>query len=247
MNEYHSVSGTIDDVLRERSKVSQLHSKWILNNTLPFTINVYLNKAWSNYHKVFTTLKSHEKKEFNANLLQEKDVLYATHKNYEGKEVPLMESYEIKGYWKNICFGIVKYTSEIGTRYHVSHADIGGVWLHNRMQIPLEIHYKGNLVAQICENDGLNYLGGSASSVYFDNSREGLRFMDELTIYSSLHKKKLYTIKLVDNHMDNIYIGLINGSVDRPRNDTYAHSIDKPVYTGLSYYKPTGRYNSLKV
>lgn len=94
----------------------------------------------------------------------------------------------------------------IGENYHNLHADISGVYIHNRFAFPLEVKYRGNVVGHIGPYDGMNFLGGSNATLYFDNAGAGLSYMDTIT-FSQLGGPFLYRIQLNDTKLENIHVG----------------------------------------
>nr|QBK86226.1 MAG: hypothetical protein LCMAC102_00200 [Marseillevirus LCMAC102] len=244
--EYYRLRDTIDEVLRDRSVNQQRGDVWRIKNMLPTPLVLYWEKYLSGFPQKLCTIKPHEELTFQSNQFADRDQLY-TYYEYEGQKIPFLQPYMFRELWKTITLGSVEYSSMDGhLQTQASNWDMKGVWLHNRLAFPIDVYYKGNLAAQMYAYDGMNYLGGSASSVYFDNDREGLDFLDTLEFKYSLpnHKEDIFSATLDDIQCQSIYIGTVSGGMRGPAPDTFAYSVDRPVWTGITHYLPTGRYNS---
>jgi len=244
--DYFHLRGTMDDVLRDRSARMQAGDEWTITNMLPTRLELWVEKRWSGDPKPFASIGPRETLKYSPSTFGNGDQLYTYYISENGK-IPFLRPYVFRDIWKNIRLGDVTYRSTDGhLQTQASNWDMRGVWLHNKTAVPLDIYYKGRLAAQVFANDNMNYLGGSASSVYFDNDRQGLDFMDTITIKYSLPGKSvyLYTIYLNDIQAQSINLGDVDGGIRGPDPDTFAYSVDRPVWTGITYYVPTGRYNT---
>ena len=165
-------------------------------------------------------------------------------------KLPFLEPITLNSSIKSIRLGAVTYDNANSSGQYLDHSthwDMPGVWIVNKMRVPINIFYKGNLVAQLYADDGMNYLGGSASSLWFSNDREGLDFGDELKFSFAIpgwERKYLFTVPIDDNFAQTIYVGSVAAGMVGPPPDTYAYSVDQPVWTGITYYLPIGRGNT---
>lgn len=244
---YHHLRGQIGDVLREQSKVSQRNNSWVLKNKLPTQLVLYVEKYLSGDPIFFTELKPSQTIKFPPNTFADRDQLY-TYVRVNGRLIPFLQPYMFREIRKTIYLGGVEYSSNGGNnQVKALNWDIRGIWIHNKLPFPLNVYYKGNLVAQINGNIGNTYLGGGGSTLYFDNSREGIDFGDQIefgyTIPGSTEKKIIATID--DEQCLEMYIGTVFGNMWGPDPDNSVYRIDKPVWTGITYYRPVGRYNSV--
>ena len=52
----------------------------------------------------------------------------------------------------------------------------------------------------------------------------------------------IYTVTIDDTHCQSIFIGTVSGGTRGPAPDDSAYAVDRPVWTGITYYKPIGGY-----
>jgi len=246
--DYFHLRGTIDEVLRAQSAKNQCSKEWKIINMLPTNLELWSEKKWTGTAEPLTKIKARETLVFEPNKFSDGDQLYTYFRTPQGKLIPFLEPCSLRCIWKNVKLGAVVYRSTGGhLGEQASNWDMRGITLHNKMRIPLNVFYKGRLAAQISAYDGMSYMGGSASTVYFDNDRQGLNMWDKLTFSYSvpgLMNKELFTVTLDDVQMQDVHIGEVQGGETGPDPDTAAYSVDRPVWTGITYYIPTGRYNS---
>ena len=150
---------------------------------------------------------------------------------------------------KDIRIGAVTYDTTDGHGIlQTSNSDIRGITIKNCLPIPLDIYYKGNLIAQVFGYNGLGYKGGGASTIYFDNDRRGLNFMDEITFKYSLPGKEgkcLFSVILDDEMCNEMFVGVVSGGFLGPDPDNSIYSVDEPTYNGVTYYISNGNYESV--
>jgi hypothetical protein len=126
-----------------------------------------------------------------------------------------------------------------------SHTDIPGIRVHNRLTIPLDIYYHGNKIGAMGGDDGTNSpMSGSPGSVYLTNDNNGFRIGDELGFVFHYNGAKYCVVKINDNYMSDLYIGLINQHFVPTLADMYSYRVDAPNITGLSYFDQTTGYQS---
>ena len=246
---YERLRGTEDSFMRQYSAYQQYHNPWVIKNMLPTKFNLYCQPAFTDDFHLVGTIEPHEEIKYSPNAFKDGDELFTVYMAPNGKPVPFMGTHVIRANFKDIKLGAVTYShGEDSIQYNAVNprSEILGLWIHNKMNIPIDIFYKNNLVAQLYADDGMTYFGGSASSVWFSNGRQGLRYGDELYFRYSVpgSDKKLFSVELDDNFLQNINVGVVDAGMYGPDPDTYAYSIDKPTWTGITYYKPIGNYNT---
>jgi len=217
---------------------------WFIKNTFPIELHIYLEKAWTDYVTHLSIIRPHQTINLSPESLHENDKLYVF---YEGR--PFVEPYTIKNFEKIITIGAVGYSSGPGAReYTASQSDISGIRLINRCSMPLNFYYKGNLVAQVGSYTGQTYLGGGNNSVFFDNTRQGMDMWDALSVsFSKPGKEELNwtTIILEDNQIKEIYLGIVQGQYRGPDPDTYSYRVTDMDWTGQTFYRPVGGYQTV--
>ena len=244
--EYSRLRDTNGDVLRNISAEMQRDVPWTLKNMLPVKLELWLEKYQSGDPRPFGILDEFETKVFPPSTFSVRDQLF-TYIRVHGKLYPLLEPYMFRDIWKTVRLGAVTYDSGAGhSVVQASNWNMRGVWIHNRIRVPLDIYYKGNLVAQVSAYNGIEYMGGGASSIYFDNNREGLNFEDEIEFRSSVpgHNKKLFSVTLDDQQCTQMYVGTVSGGLWGPNPDNAVHRVHKPVFTGVGFYVPAGGYRT---
>jgi len=252
--EYFRLRGQIDDVLRAQSTASQINVPWKLVNLLPTNLVIWKEGQFSDKAKYFTDLKPNETKTFSPGELKDKDVLYTYYRYKNEKEgiklIPFLQPYIVRGMFKDIKFGAVTYSSDDGGHQTVqaSNWDLRGVWIHNKLPIPLDVYYKGRLAAQIGGYNGLGYMGGGSSTIYFSNDREGLDFMDEINFKYSLpgkEGKNLFKVVLDDENCVSMFVGVVSGGFSGPNPDNSIYRIGQPSYRSVTNFLPYGNGNSV--
>lgn len=248
--DYFRLQGTVDELIKRQSSKSQQNKDWRLVNILPTNLEIWKQKNWDDKTTFVEKILGRETLIFPSHSFEEGDHLYVYFRTSSNTLIPFLEPYIVKGFLRDIKIGASVYRSTSGhLQVQASNWDMRGITLHNKIKVPLDVFYKGNLVAQLSANDGMSILGGSSSSLYFDNGREGLNFMDEISFSYSLpglYDKEIFSIVLDDIHAQDVHLGVIQGGYNGPAPDTFAYSVNKPVWTGITYYVPTGRYNSRK-
>lgn len=254
--EYRRLNDLNGDIFRDNASRYNKHEPWVLKNNLPSDLHVYSKGFGSldHYYNYFGVMKAQGEMKIVPDQLKNGDVLfflfrYVDPKTGDVKRYLAMEPYNVSETMKYLRVGTTgSQMNHSNLEYQNSdNADINGVMIHNRLVFPIDIYYKGNLVAQAGSNDRMSPLGGSQSSVYVDNNRQGMRLGDTLYFTYSLPPEKggnkpMYTIVLNDNKMTDIYVGIVNGNPNTfVPYDTYAYSVDRPVFSGMKFYPPAGR------
>lgn len=242
MAEYQYLNGLIGDTLRNTSVAAQINKKWEIVNLLPTDLHLYYQPSFTEKVNDMGIIKAHGKREFEPWKFRNKDELYVFYEHGDIK-IPFLEPHIISEQYKHIELGAVSYRSSAGhLQVQASNWDMPGIMIHNMLRVPLDIYYKGNLAAQVSAYNGLSYMAGGASSIYFDNDRQGLDMFDEITFsYSFPGKagKELFTVTIDDNQCQEMYVGTVSNGFTGPAPDTFDYSIDKPVWTGITYYRPS--------
>jgi|GEM_PF-4033782 len=248
------LSDMISDELHYTSAAKQYTKEWTIVNNLPTDLVMYVLRRFSNQVTRLGMIKSHGTVKFPAHYLKNNDKLAVFYENGSTK-VLMMDKMVLKEWFKNITLGAVEYRSTDGhLQYQASNYDLAGVTIHNKLKVPINIYHNGNLVAQLYADDGMSYLGGSSSILYYSNSRQGLKFGDQLSFEYATDdiksdSKFLFTVTIDDNQCQSIHVGVVSngdppGEFANP--DTFAYRIDEPVWTGITYYRPDGRYSSIQ-
>jgi hypothetical protein len=227
-----------------------VNTLWTIQNLLPIPLVLYKKSMAKGQMQRISVIDPRGTLKYPHNFFTDGDVLFTFYSDSMSHTLtPVLQPYLMRNTLRNIRLGTVEYSSTDGhLQTQASNWDMRGVWLHNKIGIPIDIFYKGNLVAQLHAYDGQNYLGGSRSSIYFDNDREGLDFMDSIEFRLSTPRfdfAKMFSINLTDIECQVIFIGTVSAGTKGPLPDFSVYRVDKPVLTGIPYYKPTGQYNSI--
>jgi hypothetical protein len=215
---------------------------WEIRNTFPVQLDLYVQKAWTENVSFLSVIHPKQKIKLHPSALKEDDKLIVF---YKGR--PFTDEFTIRSFEKLITIGAIGYSSGPGAReFTASQSDIAGVRLINRCSVPLNFYYKGNPVAQVGSYVGQTYLGGGNDSVYFDNSRQGIDMWDPISISFSLKDELNWTTLILNDMMvDEIYLGIIQGTNIGPDPDTYTYNVTKPDWTGQTFYRPVGGYQTI--
>lgn len=243
---YQTLSSLISDTLRREQSFNIQNEPWYFINALPSLLTLFVKKYGSNDLIFLTDMKPHQIIKFKNDTFGEKDKIYTYYRLNNGKMIQFLESYTIWLYSKTIKFGAVTYS--FGENYPNSYYDIEGVWLNNKLPIPLDVYYKENLVAQLYPYNGLEYMGGGASELYFNNNGDGLKYLDRLEFKYSLpgsEGKKLFSVTLDDVKCNRLFIGTVSSSDDPPYPDNAVYRTQKPNYSALTYFKYVGDGQSI--
>jgi len=234
------------DELQTREKQRYARDGWIITNKLPIELILYTEKYLSGTPTKLCVLSPYERRVFPPTAFADRDQLFTYVIGKNGELVPLLMSYMFREQWKKIELGAIEYSSDGGHgEVQASNWDMRGVWLHNRMRIPLSIYFEGRLVAQMNAYDGMTYLGGSGSSVYYDYDREGIDIDTRLEVrFSTATHTYVFDIIVGDNQALSVFIGTITGGAIGPDPDNFIYKVDSPNVTGTTFYRPIGGYRS---
>lgn len=212
--EYAEISNTNPDRIKTY-RSNQLQGKpWVFENMTPFDIffvyqPLHISPLGTNLEYVpakLGTLKKNQTKSFlrdsKGRILEAGGVIIAD-------QPELRDKYVLDPQYKRVRIGTAVYDiGGPGENFFNLYADIAGVHITNHFPFPINIYYQGNLVAWADKYDGLQYLGGSAAVIYFNNNGEGLNFLDILSFHQT-DGPFLYKVKLNDTHIQNIHVGVI--------------------------------------
>ncbi|MDB4769378.1 hypothetical protein OAG24_00285 [bacterium] len=264
---YYNVSNTQSDQVREISTLQKLGEKWTISNLLPFDIEVYCSPKFGNRKielegasqmafqcadstNFVGNIKAQSTLNFECNSFSDGDELVAFISSPKNGGIMLTEPERLHANQKNIKIGGVVYRStDGGQEYNNDYADISSVQIHNHFPFPLDLIFRGAIVAQIGGSDGMTYKGGSNAVLNFNNSWQGLNIGDKLTFRISsatsfFTGKELYTVMINDDHTGQIHVGSISSDCTYPFDDSVSYSVHAPPLTGVTYYEPVGDYTS---
>jgi hypothetical protein len=183
---YQNITGTPSDMQRLYTAAAIQNEPWYILNVLPSTLSLFLKRNGSAKLSFLVDIHPQKVIEYPPSFFSEGDKLYTYYKK-DGTYIPFLETYTMVPQAKTIKLGAVTYSSEGGRGgSQTGYYDMKGIWLANRLPIPLDVYYKGNRVVQLYGYNGLDYMGGGASEVYFDNNRQGLHYLDTLEFHYSL-------------------------------------------------------------
>lgn len=241
--DYTLLSNNNGDIQRKISSFSQKDDSWIITNLLPLDLYIYIEKFCQTKPLHFlTVIKAKDTIVVNNDKLNEKDIL-RTYVLSNSQFYQIMNKHIIKNYAKNIKLGDVGYHSLGGnSEFQASHPDMNGLYLRNRLCIPITVYYKGNLVAELGPYIGLSFMGGGNSDLYFDNDRSGIDFGDILTF--KFNDKLLYSIKIIDEQAQDLHIGIIRGNFNPRDPDNNIYRVNKNVYSGVTFFDKTCGYKT---
>ena len=152
--------------------------------------------------------------------------------------------------WKTIRLGAITYSSGAGNgEVQASNWDMRGIWINNKMRFPLDIFHNGILKAQVSAYNGIEYMGGGASTIYFDNNREGVNYGDVFEFRYSLpgREEKIFSTTIDDEQCMHMYVGVISPGMWGPDPDNAIYRIDEDDHIGITYYVPIGGYRTMGV
>jgi hypothetical protein len=245
---YDRLGMQMADIIMSRIIESKSQDNWTLTNMLPTKLELWTKKEFTNKTVFLGIIESRGTLKFDASKFTDKEELYVYY-NSNNDLILFTEPFMLRAAWKDVKLGAVTYSSTSGHGgLQSGYSDMRGVWIHNRMIFPIDIYYKNNLVAQVFGYKGEEYMGGGASSIYFDNNRRGLNFMDQLSFRYSLpgpQGKYLFTVTIDDQQCNEMFVGVVsNDAVDSIYPDNAVYRIDKPSFTGIAFYNQIGDYES---
>ena len=146
---------------------------------------------------------------------------------------------------RTIRIGDAVHEEKTNTLTQRTHTDIMGIRVHNRLTIPLDIYYKGAKIGAVAGDDGTDApMSGSPGSVYLTNDSNGFRIGDELGFVFHYNNARYCTVKIHDNYISDIYIGVVNQHYVPTIQDMYSYRVDSPTITGLKYFDQVSGYQT---
>ena len=212
---YTEISNTESDMQQTYLAQLMAETKWTFQNQTPFKIRLtyrplHVDPAGSNLSYRAAFLGTLDKKQKTTFTKDAKGRVLMAGGVVEVDPPVLLEKYVLDPKYKTVLVGTATYDiGGPGENFHNLYADISGVHIINHFPFPVNIHYKGNLAAQVGKYDGLTYQGGSWATVYFNNTGAGFRFMDVIS-FSKYKGPFLYSVQLNDTHIQNIHIGVMS-------------------------------------
>jgi hypothetical protein len=177
-----------------------------LKNILPIDLDVQIKRIYGNVC-CLGIVPAHGERECD---LTAGDIIF-TYFKYRGQLIPFLEPTVVKE-GSVYMLGTVVYT--VGDR--VPRAPevetIVGLTFDNRLPVPIDIWYQGNLVAQVYGRGRLDYLGGGGSILYFNNQDFGFHVGDHIEFRISLpgyDSKPLIIVQLTNANCNGLRIGVI--------------------------------------
>jgi len=212
---YTEISHTEAD--KQQTYLAQLmaDTDWTFQNQTPFKIRLtyrplHVQPAGTNLSYITNFLGTLEKKQSKTFTKDSKGRVLKAGGVVEVDPPVLLEKYVLDPKYKKILVGTATYDiGGPGQNFHNLYADIPGVHIINHFPFPVNIHYKGNLAAQVGKYDGLTYQGGSWATVYFNNTGDGFRFGDVISFLKH-NGPFLYSVQFNDTHIQNIHIGVMS-------------------------------------
>ncbi len=207
-HEFAEVSHTVSDKLRDFAARRNNGPPWAFQNTTPYETRLYYQPPGSAQapSEALALLKGHEQRTLSADsagrTLSAGGIVTADFLPVLGKPYVLDPQHKL------VLLGSVVYDIfGHGGNYYNLYADLAGVHFVNHFPFDVDIHYQGNLVAIVGAYDGLGFYSNSRATIYYDNTRDGLRLGDVFFLYKR-SAEFLYAIKIDDVQTKNIHIGV---------------------------------------
>lgn len=219
--QYARIESYPSDISQKMSAFAQANDRWTFINRLPFDVELRGVPVFTTNELVIAKIPAYKnistKIYANGTPLSDSDVLYV--KNDKG--VLLMPSYVLRDIWKRVDIGASSYDPLPGgySGYvggFAPDSSITGIYVHNYFLFPVDIYYRGQMIAQVhgYDNVGPSMLGGSKSVVYINYSWDGFRLGDIITFKISGTSIILYEVQLMDLFQKDIQLGVINSAHD---------------------------------
>lgn len=223
--DYEHLSGALGDYQRRIASIANEQKDWSLTNLLPTEVLLYKTDDDKTIPPTFlVAIPPRQRILLPYNILSDGDVIYPYYKKAKKDVVAerLMDKYTIRSYYKDIRIGDVGYLTEGGGgEFQSLNHDISGIWIENKLPIPLALHYKGDLVMQLAGYDGKTYFGGSGAIAYFKgDTSNGVDYAGKVTVSYSLPGTEtnpiVYTFTISDVNCKRIVIGIVNAGYQQP-------------------------------
>ena len=220
---YSHLKAQPGDYLRGVSTITQSKDQWIFKSNLPTTIHLFVSNERVEMKKI-TTIPPLAKISFDANTFSDGDTIHTYYiPTHDPKSlVMLMPPHTLHSFYKTVTLGGVTYTTDQGHgEYQSSSKDLSGIWLENKLAIPIVVYYEGLPVVALGQYNGLNYLGGGANVVLFKGYMDnGLNYGDQLTFAYKGSKGfdvNFLTATISDINCRRMFIGVTTSGYEDPR------------------------------
>jgi hypothetical protein len=244
---YQHLAQQNSDYIRLQESYSKRNEPWYFINMLPTTLQLYLKRDGK--INFLTEMKQNQTLKLQHDLFRDYDKIYTYYKLNNGKLISFLPTHRLFLNSKTVKFGAVTYSSEDGRDGGSQNGfyDIKGIWINNKLPFPIDMYYKGNLVVQFYGNKGLDYMGGGASEIYFNNGGDGLNYLDTLEFRYSMpdNSKFLFKVIIDDVYCKKMFIGDVSSTPDAPFPDNSVYRLQEPNYTALTYFLPIGGGQSM--
>lgn len=231
---YSFLAGGQGDYMRGLSTYHQADANWKFKNNLPFDVYLFLQRAGAFSVEFAAKIPARKEVEFLAHLMKPGDTIhpywYYNAKGSKGIEsgpaIPpsdyenilrIMPPYTLTGFAKTVTLGGAEYNTLMGNgEFKSSSKDISGIVIYNRMFIPLDMYYKGDMVGQMKTNDGMTRLGGTQSGFLFRGAFwNGIDLGDQLTF--KFGDVELFTVTISDKNCLEMFVGVVTAGYSDPR------------------------------
>lgn len=225
---YSFLAGGQGDYMRGLSTYHQAGDVWKFKNNLPMDIYVFIQKFNTESVIFATKVDGRGEMSFKPKLLGPGDIVH-TYWYYRTGTPPaipppsydgflrIMPPYTLTGFAKTIILGGAEYNTLMGNgEFKSSSKDISGIMIYNRMFIPIEMYYRGDLVATMKMNDGMTNLGGTQSGFVFRGSMwNGINLGDQFTF--KFRDQELFTVTISDKNCLEMFVGVVTAGYTDPR------------------------------
>ena len=227
-NPYSFLAGGQGDYMRGLSTYHQEKAVWKFKNNLPFDVYLFLQKKGLQYVEFAAKVPGQGEVAFKSHLMKPGDIIH-TYWYYKDGVAPstpppdyegflrIMPIYTLVGFAKTVTLGGAEYNTLMGNgEFKSSSMDISGITIYNRMFIPIDMYYKGQLVGTMKMNDGMSTLGGTQSGFLFRGALwNGINLGDKFT-FKHLGKE-LFSVSISDKNCLEMFVGVVTAGYTDPR------------------------------
>lgn len=209
-------------------KLEQSHAglNWYVVNFLPIPVKLYI-KRW-NTLILLSSMAPRARATLPPDAVEPEDVLhvFTSPEGKDGPDYEILRPVKLRLTDRMIRIGDVTYSDKhSGSRWVSSERDINSVRIHNRTTMPLDVYFRGGVIARIDGDDGMSYMAGSPNNVYVDNAGRGFQLEDELGFAFQYNKKQIGSVTLTDNFTTDIYVGVVTQNTQVPYPDISSYHI----------------------
>ena len=255
--DYFPVSITNANFMQSLQARSIRNDPWVFKNNSPFPLRVYYTPMSINsISSIIDNIPPGNTYKLAANRLKDGDTIHVNIiNNISGTEIRL-SSHILADWFKTLSLGSASYSSS-GKISNITklNAPINGFFVTNNFPYVCEVVHRNRTIAVIQPRDNKTFLGGSASTVYVDNDRNGFQFFDE--IFIKIAGLNAYSIRLDDTYISKIDIGVVVPGNWGPPADIAVYGIGTvgsnsginsyaprevvldDSWTGITYYVPS--------